>query len=127
MQKLTKVHLMVAIGLVVYLLNSCNEKQEVLTPIYHHGQILYPDYVSSDTLLVVMPEELTEEMPKCDGTDWGINEILARNCMTFEQFVVELYGYGEMSTADARYYAEGIFGRRKKDIKFYLIKSLIEH
>jgi hypothetical protein len=102
-------------------------KTEILEFDYKHGQIIYPDYVSSDTLIVVMPDELNEEMPNCDFTDWGINEVLARNCMTFDQFVVELYGYGEMSLNDARYYAEGLFGRRKKDEKFYLIKSLIIH
>lgn len=72
MENLTKMRLIVAIGLVAYLFNSCHKKAEVLTPTFKTGEILYPDYAISDTMIVIDGPLLTQAIRECDGSDGAI-------------------------------------------------------
>lgn len=47
---------------------------------YYAGQIIYPDYANSDTLIVNNAEALNTYMPTCNGSDAEINKILHLYC-----------------------------------------------
>jgi hypothetical protein len=55
------------------------------------GQILYPDYVHLDTLIVVNAALLNEGIDKCDGTDYEIAGLLYRYCVPMN-FTMPEYG-----------------------------------
>ncbi len=47
---------------------------------YYNGQIIYPDYANSDTLIVNNAEALNEYLPNCVGSDYEINKLLHLYC-----------------------------------------------
>lgn len=59
---------------------SCS-KPAPLSPQFYNGEILLPDYLHDDTLIVVDADFLNKEMPKCEGSDESIMELL---CVTSE-------------------------------------------
>lgn len=69
---------------------SCNIKSKsrpTELPYYYAGQILLPDYVHDDTLIVINPQGLQEEVEDCTGTDYEIYYILHKNCAILNQCI----------------------------------------
>ena len=73
---------------------------------YYAGEILYPDYVHQDTLIVVNPTTLEMDIRNCEGTDEAIDYILHKNCAVLNQSIgdfqlnVNRYGYTLFDTRD---------------------------
>ncbi len=73
---------------------------------YYAGQIIYPDYANSDTLIVVNPGLLEKELKECIGSDYAIWYILHKNCAVLNQTIgdyqlnVSNFGYTVFDTQD---------------------------
>ena len=50
-------------------------------PMYQNGEILYPDMVHDDTLVVVDAGKLGHEVRQSDGTDEDIDFLLHKYCV----------------------------------------------
>lgn len=48
---------------------------------FYNGEILLPDYVHLDTLVVVAADSLNRMMPQTDGSDFEINQLLGAFCV----------------------------------------------
>lgn len=57
----------------IYLAGSINA--------YESGDIIYPDYVHSDTLVVVDGFNLSFQLEHCDGSDSAIDSLLHVYCV----------------------------------------------
>jgi hypothetical protein len=114
MQKLTRMHLIVGIGLVIYLFNSCNPKTDVLTPTYKTGEVLMPSYALPDTVLVIDGKGLTQAIRECDGSDLEIASAVWNNGLNYDDFRDEVTGYFGNPVIE-KYYADYTFKRRKAD------------
>lgn len=69
-------------------LYSCDIKSKSNPDCYFYaGQILLPDYVHEDTLIVVNPQGLQEEIQDCEGSDYAIWYILHKNCATLNMTI----------------------------------------
>ena len=112
MKKTTKMHLIVAIGLVVYLFNSCHKKGEVLTPTYKTGEILYPDYAISDTMIVIDGKSLTQAIRECNGSDGEIAIAVWNGSLNYMDFRAEVSGYFGNEEIE-KYYTDYTFKRIK--------------
>lgn len=69
---------------------------------YEDKQLLLPDMVCPDTLIVVDGVSLTKELNDSlqntgFGSDSDINNLLHKYCLTFEEYVKELEGIGYRS------------------------------
>lgn len=58
---------------------------------FHNGEVLYPDMVHSDTLIVINARFLNEEMilntnGAVDGSDGSINDLLGEGCVTIADY-----------------------------------------
>lgn len=54
-------------------------------PTYHNGQVLLPDYVLSDTVVVINADLLNELIP-LSGTDEDISEALGEGTIAIEDY-----------------------------------------
>lgn len=80
-------------------LYSCSLKSKSNPQNYYYaGQVLYPDYVHDDTLIVVNPRTLELDLEDCLGSDYEIWYILHKNCailnMTVGDYQVNVNNYG---------------------------------
>ena len=64
---------------------GCKQEKSNGAEMYYNGEILLPDYIHDDTLIVVDAEKLNVEIDSCDGSDGDISEALYRNCKNILQ------------------------------------------
>jgi hypothetical protein len=62
---------------------GCKQEKSNGAEMYYNGEILLPDYIHDDTLIVVDAEKLNVEIDSCDGSDGDISEALYRNCKKY--------------------------------------------
>lgn len=77
-------------------LNSYPEVQQEEAKFYN-GQVLYPDYVCSDTLVVINEALLNDEIGKCDGSDGSYSDLLGEGCVNIADYnsYMDLAGNGK--------------------------------
>lgn len=94
-----------SIGLYLMLDVYNNHQRDTYTK-YCAGQIILPDYSHDDTLIVINPKGLEEELKNCSGSDYSIWYTLHKNCAVINQTIgdyqlnVNNYGYTVFDSQD---------------------------
>lgn len=54
---------------------------------FYNGEVLLPDYVHNDTLVVINAKLLNDELQYCDGSDGSYNDLLGEATVNIEDYI----------------------------------------
>lgn len=54
---------------------------------FYNGEVLLPDYVHGDTLVVINAKLLNDELQYCDGSDGSYNDLLGEATVNIEDYI----------------------------------------